>query len=353
MCKRAQKEGYRARAAYKLKEIDESLPPHPARPGRRGSGLYPGRLEPIPAPPHGPARGGCRSSSTAPSLPWTCCPWSRSRACTIIQGDFREDAVLQQLEAVLQGRAGGRGGLRHGAQPQRAQQHRRSPGEPSDRAGSRFRQPASTASGRLGGQGLSWPRRLRCPGGACSAMALFVRVKPLKPQSSRAKIHGNFSGWPHPQRPIRLPEGCRQPRLNRRHRRPGNRLNDGDVRVERPKKSAPPAPLDGRFCFPGRAVPISQSLEPSLNNQWFSKVAVWLVIAMVLFTVFKQFDTRTRSECWHGRLLGLPERSPQRAHQERHHPGKSRGYGDRCVHPPMTGASAPRPPTWIAAWWGT
>ena len=28
------------------------------------------------------------------------------------------------------------------------------------------------------------------------------------------------------------------------------------------------------------------------NNPWFSKVAVWLVIAMVLFTVFKQFDTR-------------------------------------------------------------
>jgi cell division protease FtsH len=30
-----------------------------------------------------------------------------------------------------------------------------------------------------------------------------------------------------------------------------------------------------------------------LNNQWFSKIAVWLVIAMVLFTVFKQFDTRS------------------------------------------------------------
>ena len=29
-----------------------------------------------------------------------------------------------------------------------------------------------------------------------------------------------------------------------------------------------------------------------MNNQWFSKIAVWLVIAMVLFTVFKQFDTR-------------------------------------------------------------
>ena len=29
-----------------------------------------------------------------------------------------------------------------------------------------------------------------------------------------------------------------------------------------------------------------------MNNQWFSKIAIWLVIAMVLFTVFKQFETR-------------------------------------------------------------
>ncbi|MEO7151241.1 MAG: ATP-dependent metallopeptidase FtsH/Yme1/Tma family protein, partial [Burkholderiaceae bacterium] len=27
-----------------------------------------------------------------------------------------------------------------------------------------------------------------------------------------------------------------------------------------------------------------------MNNQWFSKVAVWLVVALVLFAVFKQFD---------------------------------------------------------------
>jgi cell division protease FtsH len=27
-----------------------------------------------------------------------------------------------------------------------------------------------------------------------------------------------------------------------------------------------------------------------VNNQWFSKIAVWLVIALVLFTVFKQLD---------------------------------------------------------------
>ena len=32
-----------------------------------------------------------------------------------------------------------------------------------------------------------------------------------------------------------------------------------------------------------------------MNNQWFSKVAVWLVIGMVLFTVFKQFDARPGS----------------------------------------------------------
>jgi cell division protease FtsH len=28
------------------------------------------------------------------------------------------------------------------------------------------------------------------------------------------------------------------------------------------------------------------------NNQWFSKIAVWLVIALILFTVFKQFENR-------------------------------------------------------------
>jgi cell division protease FtsH len=36
-------------------------------------------------------------------------------------------------------------------------------------------------------------------------------------------------------------------------------------------------------------------LELGLNNQWFSKIAVWLVIALVLFTVFKQFDARGTS----------------------------------------------------------
>ncbi len=30
-----------------------------------------------------------------------------------------------------------------------------------------------------------------------------------------------------------------------------------------------------------------------MNNQWFSKIAVWLVIGLVLFTVFKQFDSHS------------------------------------------------------------
>ncbi|MEX1168211.1 MAG: ATP-dependent metallopeptidase FtsH/Yme1/Tma family protein, partial [Hydrogenophaga sp.] len=29
-----------------------------------------------------------------------------------------------------------------------------------------------------------------------------------------------------------------------------------------------------------------------MNNQWFSKIAVWMVIAMVLFVVFQKFDGR-------------------------------------------------------------
>ncbi len=33
-------------------------------------------------------------------------------------------------------------------------------------------------------------------------------------------------------------------------------------------------------------------MELSLNNQWFSKIALWLVMALVLFTTFKQFDNR-------------------------------------------------------------
>ena len=60
--KMAQKDGYRARAAYKLKEIDETL-------GLVKSGMVVVRsrldawsLEPIPAPAHGPRGRGNRAT---------------------------------------------------------------------------------------------------------------------------------------------------------------------------------------------------------------------------------------------------------------------------------------------------
>ena len=33
----------------------------------------------------------------------------------------------------------------------------------------------------------------------------------------------------------------------------------------------------------------------TVNNQWFSKVAIWVVMALVLFAVFKQFDRSVAS----------------------------------------------------------
>jgi hypothetical protein len=45
------------------------------------------------------------------------------------------------------------------------------------------------------------------------------------------------------------------------------------------------------MVLPGLPGPASRSGNGvAVNNQWFSKVAVWLVIALVLFTVFKQFE---------------------------------------------------------------
>jgi len=45
--------------------------------------------------------------------------------------------------------------------------------------------------------------------------------------------------------------------------------------------------VDAGCC---RAVIYRSRNGVAVNNQWFSKVAVWLVIALVLFTVFKQFE---------------------------------------------------------------
>jgi 23S rRNA (uridine2552-2'-O)-methyltransferase len=101
--KLATKEGYRARAAYKLKEIDETL--HLIKPGQLvvDLGCTPGawsqylrrRLS-----PDGAAVGALNGTIIGLDL----LPMEPIEGVTFIQGDFREADVLQQLEAALGGR---------------------------------------------------------------------------------------------------------------------------------------------------------------------------------------------------------------------------------------------------------
>jgi 23S rRNA (uridine2552-2'-O)-methyltransferase len=106
--KMAQKEGYRARAAYKLKEIDEAF--QLIRPGQVvvDLGAAPGawsqylrrRFAPKTAGTGGAASGELDGTIIALDL-LECEPID---GVTFIQGDFREDEVMHQLEAELAGR---------------------------------------------------------------------------------------------------------------------------------------------------------------------------------------------------------------------------------------------------------
>ncbi len=101
--KLAQKEGYRARAAYKLKEIDEAL--GLIRPGHVvvDLGSTPGawsqyvrrRLS-----PSGAAAGELNGAIVALDI----LPMEPIEGVTFLQGDFREPEVLARLEATLAGR---------------------------------------------------------------------------------------------------------------------------------------------------------------------------------------------------------------------------------------------------------
>jgi 23S rRNA (uridine2552-2'-O)-methyltransferase len=107
--KMAQKEGYRARAAYKLKEIDEAF--GLIRPGQVvvDLGAAPGawsqylrrRFAPKSAGSGGAATGELDGTIIALDL----LDFEPVDGVTFIQGDFREDEVLAQLEAALAGRA--------------------------------------------------------------------------------------------------------------------------------------------------------------------------------------------------------------------------------------------------------
>ena len=100
--KLAQREGYRARAAYKLKEIDETL--GLIKPGHRvvDLGSAPGawsqyvrrRLS-----PEGAAAGALNGTIVAIDI----LPMEPVESVQFIQGDFREDAFLAQLAEVVGG----------------------------------------------------------------------------------------------------------------------------------------------------------------------------------------------------------------------------------------------------------
>lgn len=103
--KLAQREGYRARAAYKLKEIDEEL--HLLRPGQLvvDLGATPGawsqyvrrRFAPKEAGAGGAAAGALNGTIIALDV----LDFEPIEGVTFIQGDFREPEVLAQLDAAI------------------------------------------------------------------------------------------------------------------------------------------------------------------------------------------------------------------------------------------------------------
>lgn len=98
--KLAQKEGYRARAAYKLKEIDETL--GLIRPGDCvvDLGSVPGAWSQYvrrKLSPSGAAAGALNGRIVALDI----LPMAPVEGVVFIQGDFREPEVLQQLEQTL------------------------------------------------------------------------------------------------------------------------------------------------------------------------------------------------------------------------------------------------------------
>ena len=106
--KLAQKDGYRARAAYKLKEIDEEL--HLLKPGQLvvDLGATPGawsqyvrsKFAPKEAGSGGAASGQLNGTIIALDI----LDFEAIEGVTFLQGDFREEAVLTELERLVGGR---------------------------------------------------------------------------------------------------------------------------------------------------------------------------------------------------------------------------------------------------------
>jgi 23S rRNA (uridine2552-2'-O)-methyltransferase len=107
--KMAQKEGYRARAAYKLKEIDETF--QLIRPGQvvvdlgAAPGAWSQYLRRRFAPKSLGAGGAASGELDGTIIALDLLEFEPVDGVTFIQGDFREDEVMHQLEAELAGRA--------------------------------------------------------------------------------------------------------------------------------------------------------------------------------------------------------------------------------------------------------
>ena len=101
--KLAQKEGYRARAAYKLKEIDEALGLVRAGQVVVDLGAVPGAWSQYLRRRFAPAGAGA-GALNGTIIALDILDFEPIEGVQFIQGDFREDAVLAQLEAALAGR---------------------------------------------------------------------------------------------------------------------------------------------------------------------------------------------------------------------------------------------------------
>lgn len=101
--KLAQKEGYRARAAYKLKEIDEAL--GLVKPGQVvvDLGATPGAWSQYLRRRFAPA-GAAAGTLDGTIIALDILDFEPIEGVQFIQGDFREDAVVEQLNAALAGR---------------------------------------------------------------------------------------------------------------------------------------------------------------------------------------------------------------------------------------------------------
>lgn len=102
--KLAQKEGFRARAAYKLKEIDETL--QLIRPGQLvvDLGAAPGAWSQYVRRKFAASGAAAPGALNGTIIALDLLPFEPIEGVHFIQGDFREDAVLARLDELVAGR---------------------------------------------------------------------------------------------------------------------------------------------------------------------------------------------------------------------------------------------------------